>query len=108
MRYSSNESKVYLKSERYLADDSNHSMVSHDRESSAYKSQKESAQEGHSGNRFAIKPAYRKSGISHYRRDEILKNKVDISTSNLAGIKSKHSNNRPNTTLEQKQNAEED
>lgn len=30
MRYTANESKVYLKSERYLADDQSQSMVSHD------------------------------------------------------------------------------
>ena len=41
---------------------------------------------------------YRKSAISHYKREEILKNKVDTATSSLAGIKAL-SRNRPNTSI---------
>ena len=88
MRYSSNEAKVYLKSERYFNENSNQSMVSNDKDSSSSK-------------KFAIKPTYRKSAINHYNRDDIVKNKVDISTSNLAGIKAKYNrNNRPNTSMD--------
>lgn len=37
--------------------------------------------------------------ISHYRREEIAKNKIDTATSSLAGIKAR-AKERPNTSLE--------
>ena len=76
-------------------------MISQERES-GFKSQKQPSQEGANVKKFAIKSTYRKSAINHYNKDDILKNKVDISTSNLAGIKQKHNNNRPNTSMDPK------
>ena len=46
--------------------------------------------------------------MTHYNRDEILKNKVDISTSNLAGIKNRYHKNRPNTSMDPKQSNDEE
>lgn len=44
--------------------------------------------------------------MTHYRKDDILKNKVDISTGNLAGIRQKFQSDRPNTSMDSKKNNE--
>jgi hypothetical protein len=50
-------------------------------------------------NKLILKTGLRKTAISHYKREDILKNKIDTGTSSLAGIKAQ-ARNRPNTSIE--------
>ena len=81
MKYAQDQDKIQLKSERYLQDD--RSVLSESKESKPVVKQK---------------IQHRQSAVSHYRAEDILKNKVDSSSSNLAKIKAK--NLRPNTSFQ--------
>lgn len=95
MKYTADDdSKVILKSERYFNEnEENQSVMSHSKEKSV------KSKEQFSVPRISANSTYRKSAISHYKKDEILKNKVDTTTSSLAGIKAQN-RNRPNTSIE--------
>lgn len=81
MKYAADQEKVQLKSERYFNDD--RSVMSESKEQPQNPKPK---------------IPHRQSAVSHYRREDIMKNKIDTSTNNLAKIRAK--NQRPNTSFQ--------
>lgn len=107
MRYAADQSRIYLKSDRYLGiNEINQSTLSHKR------SRDESSKSKQSANLTELRKIIQKSGfqktsISHYKKEDIIKNKIDISTCTLTDIKAKAKKRENGVDPEKEEDIEE-